>query len=244
MIFGKKKKTEVFRSPGTCPICEDTVTFSAANSWFRDHLLCSKCGSLPRERALMVAIDRFMPDWRNCIIHESSPAGRGVSLKLKREAVSYIESQFFPDSTPGELKNGFRSEDLARLTFEDNSLDIHITQDVMEHVFDIDSAFAEISRTLKPGGMHIFTVPLVSGANPTLQRASLYAEGGINYLYEPEYHGNPVSSEGSLVVWHWGYDIVHRIFNTSKMNTLVLQIDDISKGIRAEYIDVLVSFKN
>jgi 2-polyprenyl-3-methyl-5-hydroxy-6-metoxy-1,4-benzoquinol methylase len=35
-----------------------------------------------------------------------------------------------------------------------------ITQDVMEHVFDPHHAFKEIARTLKPGGLHIFTTPI------------------------------------------------------------------------------------
>jgi SAM-dependent methyltransferase len=165
-------------------------------------------------------------------------------LKLENQVINkYIPTQYFPDTPLGEVVKGFRNEDLSKLTFEDNSIDIHITQDVMEHVFDIDNAFAEIQRTLKPGGMHIFTVPIVKGVNPTVQRASLNADGTIKFLHTPEYHGNPVSDLGSLVVWHWGYDIVHRIYNASKMNTIVLQIDDIDKGIRAEYIDVLISVK-
>jgi len=243
MLF-KKKKNEVYRDKGFCPICEDDVIFTAENSWFRDHLLCSKCSSIPRERALMATINKFVPHWRNCVIHESSPSKRGTSVKLRKESSMYIGSQFYPEHTPGKTVKGFRNEDLTKMTFDDDSIDLHITQDVMEHVFNIDNAFAEISRTLKPGGMHIFTVPIVSGVNPTVERATLDIEGRENHLYEPEYHVNPVSNEGSLVVWHWGYDIIHRIYNASKMNTIILQIDDITKGIRAEYIDVLISIKN
>jgi hypothetical protein len=35
----------------------------------------------------------------------------------------------------GELVSGVRCEDLEHLTFTDATFDIHITQDVMEHVF-------------------------------------------------------------------------------------------------------------
>jgi len=41
----------------------------------------------------------------------------------------------------------------------------------------------------------------------------------------------------------WGYDICEYIFNSSGLFTHLFYIDDISKGIRAEYIDVLVTMK-
>jgi len=227
---------------GFCPICEQDVIFAAENSWFRDHLLCPGCSSIPRERALMVALDQFAPNWRVRTIHESSPGTRGVSPKLQAEARSYIPTQYFPGAAPGAIVKGFRNENFSKLTFADNSIDIHISQDVMEHVFDIDSAFAEISRTLKPGGMHIFTVPVTQRTGTTVQRASIQeGTGKIVHLLDPVYHGNPVSSKGSLVVWDWGYDIVQRIHKASDMYTVVMLTDDITRGIRAEYNDVLIS---
>ena len=235
--------TDVFISEGVCPICESDAVFIAHNSWFRDHLICKKCKSIPRERALMAALHKFTPVWREMVIHESSPSTRGTSLKLKKENPNYIETQFFSDKPLGDMVQGFRNENLSNLTFEDNSIDIHITQDVMEHVLDIDACFAEIARTLKPHGMHIFTVPLVQGVCPTVQRAAMDSTGGVVHWVEPVFHGNPVCDEGSLVVWDWGYDIVHRIYEASRMPTIVLQIDDINSGIKAEYIDVLISIK-
>src|SRR5437899_1086488 len=42
---------------GFCPICATDVVFHADDPWFRDHLLCSGCGSIPRERAVMLVIE-------------------------------------------------------------------------------------------------------------------------------------------------------------------------------------------
>jgi len=191
-----------------------------------------------------------MPDWRSCIVHESSPSIRGTSQRLKNEVSNYIETQFFSKELLGSVVRGFRNENLEKMTFANNSIDLHITQDVIEHVFDVDRAFAEIARTLKSGGMHIFTVPIVQQAGiPTVQRAEITKKGKIVHLLEPVYHGTPwkdgeyVADESTLVVYDWGYDIVQRIYEASQMHTIVLQIDDISRGIRAEYIDVLVSIK-
>ena len=61
------------------------------------------------------------------------------------------------------MKDGQRSENLEALTFPDESFDLIIPQDVFEHVLRPAKAFAEIARTLKPGGVHVYTVPYYRG---------------------------------------------------------------------------------
>jgi SAM-dependent methyltransferase len=192
----------------------------------------------------MAVIELFYPRWRSLKVHESSPCGRGVSVKLRAECPSYTESQFYPDFPRGTTHpHGFRCEDLESLSFADESFDLVITQDVMEHVLNPTRAFAEIARTLKPGGAHTFTVPLVNKAQASEVRAKRDSDRSIVHLHPPEYHENPVSSEGSLVSMHWGYDICEFIFKASSLYTTIIYIDDISRGIRAELIEVLVSKK-
>ena len=50
--------------------------------------------------------------------------------------------------------------------------------------------------------------------------------------------------KGALVTMHWGYDIAGFITEKSKTPTVIIAIDNIDLGIRAEYIDVLISSKN
>jgi len=59
----------------------------------------------------------------------------------------------------------------------------------------------------------------------------------------PEYHGNPISSEGSLVTVNWGNDITTFIFETSELFTEIVFLDILEYGIRAEYIEVLITRK-
>jgi SAM-dependent methyltransferase len=191
----------------------------------------------------MYCIEKSYPEWRSKIIHESSPVNRGASVKLKKHAENYIASQFFPDVELGAIYNNIRCENLERLTFEDNSIDLHITQDVMEHVFDADLVFKEIARTLRPGGSHIFTVPIVNKHKPTELCARTTSDGSVEFLREPEYHGNPVSDQGSLVIRRWGYDICDFIFKSSGLFTQTIIIDALELGIRAELIEVLITRK-
>lgn len=140
-------------------------------------------------------------------------------------------------------QSGYRCENLEKLTFPDNSFDLFISQDVMEHVFDPEAAFKEIARVLKPGGAHIFTAPLINKFKDSEVWASCDGDGKVIYHHVPEYHGNPVDAKGSLVTMHWGYDIASFIAEKTKMPTVIIAIDNIDLGIRAEYIEVMISVK-
>jgi SAM-dependent methyltransferase len=232
----------VMKNEGFCHCCDQQVTFSSQNSWLRDHYVCSNCGCIPRERALMYCIEVFYPDWSSRAIHESSPCGRGASLKLKRQCRNYTETHFFPDKQPGVKYEGVMNVDLENQPFDDETFDYVITQDVMEHIFDPRKAFREIARTLKKGGAHIFTVPLVNKEKPSEKWAEI-REGAVRFLRQPEYHGNPIDPQGSPVAMHWGYDICDFIFRNSGLFTTVIMLDNLDLGIRAELIEVLMSRK-
>jgi len=242
-LLNKRKRVPVLKNPGYCPTCEREVTFVARNPWLRDHYCCSNCGSIPRERALMRTIETYFPNWQELTIHESSPGDRGASKRLSRECGKYIPTQFFPDKKPGNIVGKYRCENLEALTFEDESIDLHVTQDVLEHVFQPSKVFSEISRTLRPGGAHIFTVPIVNKTKPSSVRAQVRGDGQIFHLEPPVYHGNPINDRGSLVTMDWGFDICRHIYESSGLFTNIIYIDDISNGIRAEYIEVLMTLK-
>lgn len=232
----------IFVNPGFCYGCNQRTIFLAKNDWWRDSYICTKCGSIPRERALMYCIEHYFPRWRESVIHESSPCERGPSIRLRREAKKYIPSQYYPDHKLGEMVNGYRNEDLENLTFDNQSIDLHVSQDVFEHIVDPERAFKEIARTLKPGGAHIFTTPLVNKLTPSQHCVKRGKNGELIQLIEPkEFHGNPISSEGSLVTMRWGYDIVSAIFNSCGLGTEIILIDSLHLGIRAELIEVLIS---
>ncbi len=234
-----------FETKGFCNVCQSDTTFSASNAWFRDFLICGMCRSIPRERAVVKTIVDWYPTYANLVIHESSPAQRGASEFLRTHCSNYSTSQYLPNCEFGSIDpvTGFRSEDLEALTFADNTFDLFITQDVMEHIFNPLKASKEIARVLKPGGAHIFSVPIMNKSLPTQRWAALKSDNSIDFIMPAEYHGNPVDDKGALVTMHYGYDLAGMITQHTGCPTTIVQIDNIELGIRAEYIEVLVMQK-
>ena len=227
---------------GFCPICNQKTLFIEYGSWLRSQYKCIKCNSIPRHRALINTIKLFVPNYKEILIHESSP-GSSSSDYLKKECQGYSCSHYFPDVIPGQVYQGFRCENLENLTFSDASFDLFITQDVFEHVLHPDQAFREIARVLKPGGMHIFTMPWYPELKHSRQRAAI-EDGQIKYLKKAVYHGNPISKQGSLVTYDWGADFVDYVYKHSGMSTTIYLHIDRSLGLDAKYLEVFISKKS
>lgn len=120
--------------------------------------------------------------------------------------------------------------------------DLVITQDVFEHLFHPDRAIKEIARTLKPGGATLMTVPILRKTLPSRRRAEI-VDGAITHLLDAQFHGNPIDAKGSLVTVDWGYDFVAYLQAVSGLSFLMIQIDNIDHGIRADLNEVLIGFQ-
>lgn len=227
-------------NPGYCPICETEVYFEIGDGSLRDHYRCSGCNSIPRWRAMMMILNEQYPNWRELRIHESSPCGP-LSRKLKAESRDYTGSHYFADQALGSIVRGFRNEDITHQTFSENAFDLVITSDVFEHVFDARKGFSEISRTLKPGGAHIFTVPWFHDRRTKVRACCL--NGQIEHLHPPDYHGNPISKDGSLVVTEWGCELPFLISEWSGLPTAVFRYIDRGYGLDGKLLEVFVSRK-
>ncbi|RFF32310.1 class I SAM-dependent methyltransferase [Wenzhouxiangella sediminis] len=225
---------------GWCPVCERMTLFVRLSDWLREDCRCARCISSARGRALVSVLAEVVPGWRQRSILEFAPYGP-VSARLERQARGYVGSVYLPDRAAGEMVGGYRNEDLRSLTFNDRMFDVVISQDVFEHVFEPERGFSEIERILKPGGVHVFTVPYF-GSQPSRIRARL-ERGDVIHLEPPEFHGDPVNSDGALVVTEWGEDLFATIQNSSGMMTERMQPHAPEQGIEGESLDVFVSRK-
>lgn len=225
---------------GMCPICgKKTLFLDVGPQRRRESYRCIFCNSTARNRAFIIILETLFPEYRELRIHESSP-GSASSKKLARECKYYNSSHYFPDVAPGSYKDGIRCENIEQMTFQDESFDLLVTQDVFEHVLHPDKAFAEIGRVLKSGGTHVFTVPFRHDKKTKVRVSP--SKDGLKYLDVKRYHGNPIDNKGSLVITDWGDDLIDYIYLHSGMITSTYMLRDPKIGLN-DFFDVFVSKK-
>ena len=198
-----------------CPICLDRVEFSCPDDYYscRDDLrplLCPHGDCVTRERAVAEVLFSILPRslMHEKVIYECSPCMRGISHWLKSTCPYYTPTGYFPDEDFGKLINGIRNENLEQLTLDSDSVDIWLHLDVLEHLYSPFNALQEIYRTLRTGGVCIFTAPTYPERIKSQQVAFKNETGSLEIIGEPEFHGNPQRpQDGALVTWRYGYDL-------------------------------------
>lgn len=202
---------------GLCAVCGEQTHFTLKKPGFSlREAACASCGATQRNRDLATGIlGAYGLDPAGSLVEQLEGLAHltvfeaqadGAVHRILERLPGYYCAEFFDGVQLGtNATKGVRCENLEMLTFPDETFDMVITQDVFEHIADPQSAFNEIARVLKPGGRHIFTVPLHEG-HKTASRARL-VDGHPKHLMLPVYHGDPLRSSGSLVYTDFGDDL-------------------------------------
>jgi SAM-dependent methyltransferase len=170
----------------------------------REGHYCVQCQMSKRVRMLLWTLRKlYQPDGSLRILHLNQVNHLGPLL---RQFGQVVETIYRPDVERGALLEGFRNEDICRLTLGEAEFDVAVHSETLEHVFDFAGALEQVHRVLKPGGYQVYTVPLLHDRG-TRQRMRLEEDGKITTLLPPSYHGN----EGEFpVVWEFGYDFLRQ----------------------------------
>ncbi len=132
----------------------------------------------------------------------------GLHATLNRLA-HFATSDYHPGAALGASIDGVRSEDLTRLTYPDESFDLVLTSESLEHVPDLDAALGEVRRVLRPGGRHVFTVPVLPGTPRTFARAVMRPDGIVEDRAPRIAH--PGGDWGYPVFTEFGADLPDRL---------------------------------
>jgi len=94
-----------------------------------------------------------------------------------------------------------RWENLMSLTYPDETFDVVLHSDTLEHVPDAEKAISEIWRVLKKGGVSIFLVPIIRDGRRTLTRATQTDKGEIKHHKPASYHGGCMQQTNQYLVF-------------------------------------------
>ncbi|MEI6611038.1 MAG: class I SAM-dependent methyltransferase [Deltaproteobacteria bacterium] len=129
--------------------------------------------------------------------------------------LSYSEYQSLDPLVP--------SEDLTALSYADDSFDVVLMTDVLEHVPEYTKGLDEVRRVLAPEGLFLTTVPILTNRY-TRTRAKKMYNGEINHLLTPSYHGDPNLRAKDMLVFHeFGIDFIDEL--TSRFQTRIYSVD-------------------
>ena len=210
---------------GVCNLCGTTGTFNPGNIEVRfvaRGYACPDCGAALRFRNEAAAIVEEFGRGRHLslrtLVEDAGLDGLsvyniGIAGPVRmwlRSFSRYVESTFFADGQPGEIREGVHHQDIQDLTFSDESFELVTSSHVMEHVPDPDAAIGEIYRVLRPGGRYIFSVPLFwPPPDKSVTRASLESGRVVHRLPEV-YHQSPGGAP-SLVFTDFGTDLLESL---------------------------------
>jgi SAM-dependent methyltransferase len=156
---------------------------------------CAHCGAKLRARRLAEVLLQLFP-----VGNPPAPArslaewvGRPEIQALRVAEINLIDgvhnqlrnlpsarfSDYAADPMAATASSETRSEDLTRLTYASATFDLVLTSETLEHVPDLAAALRELRRVLVPGGLHIFTVPVLPGVARSFARSILRPDGSI-----------------------------------------------------------------
>jgi SAM-dependent methyltransferase len=120
-------------------------------------------------------------------------------------------------------------QDLTALTYADNSFDLSLSFEDLEHIPDYKKAISELYRVTKTGGHVLLSTPFIIENDKTLVRATINKAGEITHLLEPEYHGDPVIPQGILCFYHFGWDLLDNFREAGFSNVKIITGYDTGK---------------
>ncbi|WP_152053726.1 class I SAM-dependent methyltransferase [Tautonia marina] len=220
------READQFAVPGYCLCCERPVDFlvdwrfggsndgeGARPNW-RERLECPGCHLNNRQRMIAGQVAELLrgagePCSSAYLMEQITPIFRWFLEHFPDCRI--VGSEYLgPDLQGGSVRDGIRHEDAERLSFEDASFDVVVSNEVLEHVNDPFRCMQEMARILRPSGQAFLTIPFDVSRDHNRRRAEI-RDGQLHHLEEPAYHGNPLSEEGSLVFTDFGWEALAQL---------------------------------
>jgi SAM-dependent methyltransferase len=193
-------------------------------------------GFNPRQRAMLETLLVLTKGREQDVWIYAAEGITPFARELKARYPNFVGSEYAPSVEDQARLAPVEHQDLAALTYPDGNFDICITNEVMEHLPDLGASLSELHRVLRPGGVLISTFPFLQNRPNSVIKARLIKTGEVEYLMEPEYHGNPVNPEGGSLVFQLpAWDIVNNCRQAGFSDAAIHLVTSIKSGITSRY---------
>lgn len=178
---------------GVCPCCNSKVRFYKpyGTKKLRMNAECPYCRGAERDRIEALYFRRIQLSKSSSILH-FAPERWLYNYFTRLDLENYL-----PVDIDESVEGIKQRVDITQIPFRDNSFDIIICNQVLEHVLNAEKAMQELARVLKTTGYAIITVPIDEKAttlekkeyNTDYLRIKYYGEANHVRMY-----GNDFSS--------------------------------------------------
>ena len=197
-----------FVDPFAGPVPPRSIRIEGDN--FRETIVAE--GLKSRERAefvILADLSRQLGAAARVYVPEATTP---FAKRLRQVSADLTESEFRPERAADTRRyRGVMHQDVMALSFAPASLDLYVSNDIMEHVPSIDRVLAEARRVLKAGGYFIATFPFRYMDEDSLTKTLTGDDGRPVHLTEPEFHYDPLDpAGGSLVFTVPGWEILRQ----------------------------------
>ncbi len=229
------KQQEIEKYKGNkviCPICQSEFEkFAPYYPWKNEqnkaldaeNVKCPNCSSLERHRLLWKYLndETNLFSTQNKTLLEFAPYEFFFNAFSKDKNINYFPCDLLPDSLKYiDYEGKILKEDITKLSFKDNSIEVILCSHVLEHIVDDKLAMSELFRVMKKGGWGIFQVPIDYDREITYEDFSIISFEGREKAFGQKDH-----------VRLYGRDFIERL---SSSGIIVEEIDYVNKFTEEE----------
>jgi len=161
--FGYNGQDFIF---GYCNVCEKATKFKLSLNKkkqinFRESLVCEFCNLTNRNRFMLSFLKNLAKNSDSKLtVFMYEQVTKFFSMAQNIKNINLVGTEFLGyDKKPGQIIEHIQNEDAMNLSFENNTFDVIVSNDVYEHVPNIERTLSEAYRVLKNSGKLLISIP-------------------------------------------------------------------------------------
>ncbi len=200
-------------------------------------------GVISRQRAVLLLLRRLcdqgeLPPFEELRLYISE-AVTPFAQRLQAVVPKLRCSEYLPEPDHW-LRGQVPNRDLRRIGLPPATFHAVICNEVLEHVEELIPSLQGLAEVLTLGGYLIATVPFLYGQQEHLVKAIWRGEGQPpEVIGEPDYHGNPVGDEGSLVYRYPGWQLLEDLRVAGFRDAVIHAVNSPTYGVLGEELPIV-----